>query len=169
MFSFESHLIFLFHCIACASWQTWVSSSVCLSTCSYVCLPERPQECPSNHVFFETCLLREELTVFQVILTGHVPPGYTTPRKVRWMTKVLNQKFVDVILRHSDVIVAMHFGHEHHDNFRLFYNKESMHIQTCFSIVLCLIFPCCPVAHIQKPILTVFCLFPHFIQQLLYM
>lgn len=83
-------------------------------------------------VVFETWLLREVLTVFQVILTGHVPPGYTTPRKVRWMTKVLNQKFVDVILRHSDVIVAMHFGHEHHDSFRLFYNEESMHIQTCF-------------------------------------
>lgn len=55
------------------------------------------------------------------MLTGHVPPGFTTPRKVMWMTKELNQKLVDIILNHADVIVAMHFGHEHHDSFRLFY------------------------------------------------
>ncbi|XP_060581957.1 acid sphingomyelinase-like phosphodiesterase 3b [Ruditapes philippinarum] len=59
----------------------------------------------------------------KVILTGHVPPGYTTPRGVSWMTDAFNKKFIDIVLRHSSVIVAMHFGHEHHDSFRLFYNQ----------------------------------------------
>ncbi|WAQ98424.1 ASM3B-like protein [Mya arenaria] len=61
----------------------------------------------------------------KVILIGHVPPGYTTPRAVRWMTKEFNQKFVDIVLRHSSTIAALHFGHEHHDSFRLFYKGEN--------------------------------------------
>ncbi|XP_052796249.1 acid sphingomyelinase-like phosphodiesterase 3b [Mya arenaria] len=60
----------------------------------------------------------------KVILAGHVPPGYTTPRAVRWMTKTFNQKFVDIVLRHSSTIAALHFGHEHHDSFRIFYDGE---------------------------------------------
>ena len=64
-----------------------------------------------------------------MLLTGHVPPGYTTPRAVRWMYPQFNKKFVDLVLRHSDVITAMHFGHEHHDNFRLFYNSSGLFIQ----------------------------------------
>lgn len=60
----------------------------------------------------------------QVMLTGHVPPGFTTPRGVRWMTKAFNKKFIEIVQRHSSVIVAMHFGHEHHDSFRLFYDQK---------------------------------------------
>ena len=62
------------------------------------------------------------------MITGHVPPGYTTPRAVRWMFEKFNKKFVDIVLRHSDVITAMHFGHEHHDNFRLFYNSSGKYL-----------------------------------------
>ena len=71
-----------------------------------------------------------------MLLTGHVPPGYTTPRAVRWMYPQFNKKFVDLVLRHSDVITAMHFGHEHHDNFRLFYNSSGLFIHDlqCISI-----------------------------------
>jgi len=65
------------------------------------------------------------------MLTGHVPPGYTTPRKVMWMTSELNEKFVNIVIQHADVIVAMHFGHEHHDSFRMFYNAEGR-----FTVVL---------------------------------
>lgn len=68
----------------------------------------------------------------KVLLTGHVPPGYTTPRAVRWMFPNFNKKFVDIVLRHSDVITAMHFGHEHHDNFRLFYNSSGSAVVSLF-------------------------------------
>ncbi|KAL4234305.1 Acid sphingomyelinase-like phosphodiesterase 3b [Mactra antiquata] len=68
----------------------------------------------------------------KTILTGHVPPGYTTPRAVRWMTKKFNHKFVDIVQRHADVIVAMHFGHEHHDNFRLFYDSTGSPVVSLF-------------------------------------
>lgn len=57
-------------------------------------------------------------------MTGHVPPGFANPRAVCWMTKAFNEKFIDIVLRHARVIVAMHFGHEHHDSFRLFYDHN---------------------------------------------
>ena len=31
-----------------------------------------------------------------------------------------------IVIRHADVIVAMHFGHEHHDNFRLYYGATGL-------------------------------------------
>ncbi|XP_053402457.1 acid sphingomyelinase-like phosphodiesterase 3b isoform X2 [Mercenaria mercenaria] len=68
----------------------------------------------------------------KVILTGHVPPGFTTPRAVRWMTEAFNKKFIEIVLRHSSVIVAMHFGHEHHDSYRLFYNQEGTAVVSLF-------------------------------------
>ncbi|XP_045191532.2 acid sphingomyelinase-like phosphodiesterase 3b [Mercenaria mercenaria] len=68
----------------------------------------------------------------KVILTGHVPPGYSTPRAVRWMSEAFNKKMNSIVSRHSDVIVAMHFGHEHHDNFRLYYNTAGKAIVSLF-------------------------------------
>ena len=64
------------------------------------------------------------VSVLQVLIIGHVPPGYTTPAAICQMTSHFNEDLVNVLLRHADVITAMHFGHEHHDNFRLLYNSS---------------------------------------------
>jgi len=69
----------------------------------------------------------------QVILVGHVPPGFTTPRALRWMTKAFNERFVELVLKHARTIAALHFGHEHHDSFRLFYDDSS-------TIMLCILY-----------------------------
>ncbi|KAL3857501.1 hypothetical protein ACJMK2_012167 [Sinanodonta woodiana] len=60
----------------------------------------------------------------KVIITGHVPPGFTTPRKVMWMRPQFNIKMNEIINRHATVIAGMHFAHEHHDNFRLYYDSK---------------------------------------------
>ena len=60
----------------------------------------------------------------QVLIIGHVPPGYTTPQAICQMKSHFNEDLVNVVLRHADFITAMHFGHEHHDNFRLLYNSS---------------------------------------------
>ena len=57
---------------------------------------------------------------------AHIPPGYATPLTVRFMAANFNKRFIDILFRHSDVIVGTHFGHEHHDNFRLVYSSTGM-------------------------------------------
>ena len=42
------------------------------------------------------------------------------------MSAKFNKRFIDILLRHSDVIAGAHFGHEHHDNFRLVYSSIGM-------------------------------------------
>ena len=53
-----------------------------------------------------------------------MPPGFSTPRGIRFMEGNFNKKFVDIVLRHSDVIAALHFGHEHRDAFKIFLNSS---------------------------------------------
>ena len=55
-----------------------------------------------------------------------MPPGFSTPRGIRFMGRKFNKKFMDIVLRHSDVFAALHFGHEHRDVFKIFYNSMGM-------------------------------------------
>ena len=65
-------------------------------------------------------------TCSQVLIIGHVPPGFSTPRGIRFMESKFNKKFVNIVLRHAGVIAALHFGHEHRDAFKIFYNSPGM-------------------------------------------
>ena len=69
-------------------------------------------------------LTTSAVALLQVLIIGHVPPGYTTPEAVCQMGSNFNQHLINIVLRHSDVITAMHFGHEHHDSFRLIHNSS---------------------------------------------
>ncbi|KAL5021122.1 hypothetical protein ScPMuIL_000277 [Solemya velum] len=60
----------------------------------------------------------------KVLIIGHIPPGVHTPGGYMWMNEKHARKFNEVIMKHPDVIVAMHFGHEHTDSFRLYYDHE---------------------------------------------
>ena len=62
----------------------------------------------------------------QVLIIGHVPPGFSTPRGFHFMESKFNKKFVSIVLRHADVIAALHFGHEHRDAFKIFHNSSGM-------------------------------------------
>ncbi|KAL3874979.1 hypothetical protein ACJMK2_037925 [Sinanodonta woodiana] len=57
----------------------------------------------------------------KIIIAGHVPPGFTTPTNRMWMYPQYNLQLNLIVKKYASIIVAMHFGHEHHDNFRLYY------------------------------------------------
>ncbi|KAL8577172.1 hypothetical protein ACOMHN_063431 [Nucella lapillus] len=60
----------------------------------------------------------------KVIVTGHIPPGVHTPTRVVWFQQEFQQPMQSVLQDFTDVIVAMHFGHDHHDGFKVFYDKQ---------------------------------------------
>lgn len=60
--------------------------------------------------------------MFQVYIAGHVPPGYfefVSNYHKRWYYDYYNERFVQIIRDHKDVIFGMFFGHHHSDTFRI--------------------------------------------------
>ncbi|GFS19946.1 acid sphingomyelinase-like phosphodiesterase 3b [Elysia marginata] len=55
----------------------------------------------------------------KVIITGHVPAGLLVPGAVDWFHPRHKKSFVQILFDHSDVIAATHFGHDHHDGFKV--------------------------------------------------
>ncbi|XP_055886694.1 acid sphingomyelinase-like phosphodiesterase 3b [Biomphalaria glabrata] len=55
----------------------------------------------------------------KVILTGHVPPGLPIPEITDWYWPVFKTKFMDILFNYTDIIVALHFGHDHYDSFKI--------------------------------------------------
>ena len=71
------------------------------------------------------CLYYLRFAVFtQVIVTAHVPPGMAPPLGTRWMYEDFHQKLNAILYRYNEIIVGLHFGHEHNDNFRVFYDDK---------------------------------------------
>lgn len=64
----------------------------------------------------------------QVIVTGHVPPGMAPPLGTRWMYEDFHQKLNSILYKYSNIIIGMHFGHEHNDNFRVFYDEQGKYV-----------------------------------------
>lgn len=61
-------------------------------------------------------------------MTGHVPPGMAPPLGNRWMYEDFHQKLNSILYKYSNIIIGMHFGHEHNDNFRVFYDEQGKYI-----------------------------------------
>lgn len=61
-------------------------------------------------------------------MTGHVPPGMAPPLGTRWMYEDFHQKLNSILYKYSNIIIGMHFGHEHNDNFRVFYDEQGKYI-----------------------------------------
>lgn len=60
----------------------------------------------------------------QVLVTAHISPGVTPSNGVTWMYEEYNERINNLILDFSDVIIGMHFGHEHSDNFRVHFDDS---------------------------------------------
>ncbi|XP_076438432.1 LOW QUALITY PROTEIN: acid sphingomyelinase-like phosphodiesterase 3b [Babylonia areolata] len=60
----------------------------------------------------------------KVIITAHIPPGVHTPTRVVWYQMEFQTPIISMLQDFTDVIVAMHFGHDHHDGFKVFYDKQ---------------------------------------------
>lgn len=60
---------------------------------------------------------------------GHVPPGSTervyggTYTESLSFTEKYNKRYIDLVVKHSNIIVGQFFGHLHTDAFRVMYDK----------------------------------------------
>ncbi|KAM9309978.1 acid sphingomyelinase-like phosphodiesterase 3b [Pholidichthys leucotaenia] len=69
----------------------------------------------------------------KVYIIGHIPPGFFEKKRSKpWFTAKFNQRYVDLITKHHDVIVGQFFGHHHTDSFRMFYDTEGSPLSTMF-------------------------------------
>lgn len=74
--------------------------------------------------WMENVLASSNASNEKVIVTGHVPPGMAPPLGTRWMYEDFHQKLNSILYKYSNIIIGMHFGHEHNDNFRVFYDEQ---------------------------------------------
>ncbi|XP_072465645.1 acid sphingomyelinase-like phosphodiesterase 3b isoform X2 [Notamacropus eugenii] len=69
----------------------------------------------------------------KVYLIGHVPPGFfEKTRNKAWFRPHFNQRYVEIIRKHHDVIAGQFFGHHHTDSFRMFYDHTGDPISVMF-------------------------------------
>lgn len=57
-------------------------------------------------------------------MTAHIPPGVHTPDRIVWFHDEFIEPFNSALREFADVIVGMHFGHDHSDGFKVFYDKQ---------------------------------------------
>uniref|UniRef100_A0A672YFW8 Acid sphingomyelinase-like phosphodiesterase 3b n=1 Tax=Sphaeramia orbicularis TaxID=375764 RepID=A0A672YFW8_9TELE len=68
-----------------------------------------------------------------VYIIGHVPPGFFEKKRSKlWFDPVFNDKFIQLIQKHHQVILGQFFGHHHTDSFRMFYSSDGSPIGTMF-------------------------------------
>lgn len=72
--------------------------------------------------WFQSVLVHARNHGEKVILAAHIPPGVHTPRGVLWYQEEFVEPFSKLLRDYSDVIKAMHFGHDHYDGFKVFYD-----------------------------------------------
>jgi sphingomyelin phosphodiesterase acid-like 3 len=61
----------------------------------------------------------------QVLIIAHVPPGlFELFEGMAWFYEDFNKKYLEVMEKYSDVIIAQLYGHEHTDSFRVQFDKE---------------------------------------------
>lgn len=69
----------------------------------------------------------------KVYIIGHIPPGFfEKKRKKLWFDPVFNERFVNLIQKHHQVILGQFFGHHHTDSFRMLYNPDGSPVGTIF-------------------------------------
>ncbi|XP_011438303.3 acid sphingomyelinase-like phosphodiesterase 3b [Magallana gigas] len=75
-------------------------------------------------VWMEGILMQARRDHEKVLVTGHVPPGIAAEGGRPWFYQHFNTRMVHILQQYSDVIIGLHFGHEHADTFRLFYDHS---------------------------------------------
>ncbi|XP_062567055.1 acid sphingomyelinase-like phosphodiesterase 3b [Saccostrea cucullata] len=75
-------------------------------------------------VWMENILEHSRHLSEKVLITGHVPPGVAAEGGKPWFYQHFNTRMVHILQQYSDIIIGLHFGHEHADTFRLFYDHS---------------------------------------------
>ena len=69
--------------------------------------------------------IRKLFFVIQVLIIAHVPPGlFELYEGMAWFYGDFNKKYLAIMEKYSDVIIAQLYGHEHTDSFRIQFDKE---------------------------------------------
>ncbi|KAH9491715.1 Acid sphingomyelinase-like phosphodiesterase 3b [Bulinus truncatus] len=74
--------------------------------------------------WMENQLLQAKSNDEKVIVTGHVPPGLFIPEYADWFYPKFKTRFMEIILNYTDIIVALHFGHDHYDSFKILQSDD---------------------------------------------
>lgn len=76
---------------------------------------------PSDQLQWMRAVLQKAKTDNEkVLVTAHIPPGVHTPSRVSWFYDEFVQPVNSALKDFAGVIVGMHFGHDHHDGFKIF-------------------------------------------------
>lgn len=68
----------------------------------------------------------------KVLITAHIPPGVHTPNSLIWMHEIYHNPFLAILRNYADIIVGMHFGHDHADGFKVLTNTNGDHATPIF-------------------------------------
>lgn len=70
-------------------------------------------------------------------IVAHVPPGIfgrkVCPTGYYWFRPDLNRKYLDIIIKYSNVIIGQFYGHDHTDSFKLYYDDQQNPINVHFA------------------------------------
>ncbi|XP_060063975.1 acid sphingomyelinase-like phosphodiesterase 3b [Ylistrum balloti] len=94
-------------------------------------LTEHITDPADQFTWLENILTNATTNKEKVLITGHVSPGVVDSRGRSPMYEHFNRKINYVIQKYADVIIGLHFGHEHADTF-LVYKKSDVPIATMF-------------------------------------
>ncbi|KAK7486174.1 hypothetical protein BaRGS_00022497, partial [Batillaria attramentaria] len=100
---------------------------VCLNTNLYYMSDKQTPgiEDPSDQLaWFRQVMEQARATQQKVLVTAHIPPGIDTPRIVSWFHEEFRQPVLSVLQDYTDIIVGLHFGHNHADGFKVIYDKQ---------------------------------------------
>ncbi|KAM7439728.1 Acid sphingomyelinase-like phosphodiesterase 3b [Porites harrisoni] len=87
-------------------------------------LTQNLEDPAGQFVWLDAVLTNASVAKEKVFIIGHVPPGVfeRAPGK-KWFYPQFNKKYIDVILKHADVITGHFLAHQHCDSFKVFYEK----------------------------------------------
>ncbi|KAL4233328.1 Acid sphingomyelinase-like phosphodiesterase 3b [Mactra antiquata] len=82
--------------------------------------------------WLNTTLYNAKMNKDKVLVTAHIPFGVYTPSNVIWMYEKYHTPLVDILRGYTDIIVGMHFGHNHADGFKFLHSSDGHHSAPVF-------------------------------------
>ncbi|CAH1253575.1 SMPDL3B [Branchiostoma lanceolatum] len=97
-------------------------------------LVTKDMEDPGGHFAWLDRVLGDAQTNSEMVfIVGHLPPGFfELKRSQYWMYPNFNERYNELVRKHSAVIAGQFFGHHHTDSFRVFYDDEGSAVSSMF-------------------------------------
>ncbi|KAL4233327.1 Acid sphingomyelinase-like phosphodiesterase 3a [Mactra antiquata] len=82
--------------------------------------------------WLNTTLYNAKMNRDKVLVTAHIPFGVHTPSNLIWMHEKYHTPLVNILRGYTDIIVGMHFGHDHSDGFKVLHSSDGQHAAPVF-------------------------------------